>query len=500
MKAARYLKITSLLVALVALVVTFLVVSDCADGTCGTVRSWRLSQSIMELVGADEDVDLPAELDLLVIGVDSRKGQDKMHCDAIHAIHVDLENDEIEFVNVPRGTFSHITMPEGWVPKDELVMAAKSVIEASRKRAALEAYCEPSEAVEGEGEPAPSEPDPLCAVLEEEEAETAADEVPVAVVLPEGVGIEPVNIEEDMSEIAAVAWGMEQYISNVCFYMGFDEFVSRVDKITGLETDYWARVGFSQAQGVLRALQLDPTSTLQFLRHRKSYGIGDNQRSYNQSIFLEDLLLTRLDAVKGLPATAQYALYKLVDTNMPLGVARALMTELDNLKEDKITHRTAPAGLPKPQEIHLDESNPDEQIVELYDKLKQYDPGFKVTDVQGSLVSFVRSEVVEAYEAYVNEEFDVAREELDAIIAQQLWHQIEDDEDRRDYIVSIALLDSSIEYRLEQSEADILERASSLVWTLELEPGAGEWAQRIQKHLNTVLGELDEAQAGEAQS
>lgn len=455
--------ISALLIAATALTAVAVLAIGCSNG-CSAGFSFpsaaeRFSTKVTDFFGIDIAAQTPDQANVLVIGVDSRKGADQMHCDAIHLVSIDTERDRVEFINVPRGTYTYIPRPDNWVPSDELIQAAYGQLRA------------PQEEEEGDVDRI-STPDDASEDTEAPREVTTRD-------------------------VYARAWQMEQYISNLCEYVGLEAFIDRVEQVTGEEVDYHVLVGFSQAQGVLRALKFDATTTLQFLRHRKSYGLGDVQRSYNQSLFLEDLLVDRTDLVADLPKTAQFALYQLVDTDLPYPVARGLLewASVSVVRTDtsRITHRTAPKGTPRAQDIRFDEDEAQEQIDALYARLRAYDPSFSVTDVQPTLVAYVRQELTSVQDALVAAELQTARTQLQPLINQQIWLQVEDGETRQQLMVWVALLESSLTWYETYNEARALEQATTFIWNLQLEDDGAEAIARIQAHLTELMrGRVDE--------
>jgi len=48
------------------------------------------------------------QINVLLIGLDARKGWDSPHCDAIHMLSLDIENWTMQITSVPRGTYAYI--------------------------------------------------------------------------------------------------------------------------------------------------------------------------------------------------------------------------------------------------------------------------------------------------------------------------------------------------------------------------------------------------------
>ncbi len=453
MKFARYFYRAFVGVAAVTFLVVAVFARTCTEDGCLEPGAWRLPSALDRINAATEPVVLPDKITILVAGVDARSGSDTIHCDAIHVVSVDIKNDRVEFTNIPRGTYTYISMPGGWQPREELVAAVTAQHQA---------------------------PPPVLVDPNAPPVEPLAEPVPTTSPPP----LTP-------QEVTARAWRMEQYLSNVCAYVGFDAFVDRVEDIARVKVDYTVRVGFSQAQGVLRALQFDPTATLQFLRHRKTYGLGDVQRSYNQSLFLGDLLKNQAARVAALPVTAQAALYHLVDTDIPYGTARALMdwavASPVRTDEGRVTHRTAPSWTPRAQEIRFDAENPDEQVEALYARLKRYDPSFTPRDVQPTLRRYLDEQLTTAYAALVAGDLALAREAIDPVVEQQLWHQVEDAVVREKLMVTVATLESTLTWFETNDMQMALTLATSMVWNLELSHGSEITIRAIQEHLEQLL-------------
>ena len=449
MKANRYLNRVALTIAAVSLAAVVFVIG--VNNELGVDRVFTSDV---------EEVELPEELNVFIIGLDARRGSDTVHCDAIHAVQFNLVEDTVEFVNVPRGTFSYIEKPEDWESED--LPTKEQYVEWTRNKLAREAQ----EAREGGDD------------VTEVEADVVAEEFPEVLeimVLPE---------EELEESLSVFAWEREMYLANVCDYIDINTFIERVERVTGLDADYTVFIGFSQAQGLLRALALDPVATLQFLRHRQTYVEGDRQRSYNQSVFLQDLLVERVGDVERLPTYVRFALYRFVDTDMPFPVAEALLEHVahSNINGDAsaVSHRTAPSQAQSVSLTHLDIEHAKEQVEALNETLKRYKGDFEVDDVQGELISFIGERLYVAHNAETSDEALVA---LEPIVDQQLWHQVEDGSVRARVMLSVAKLDSQARAVMGD---DLDTVAESIVLTLTVEEQYHPYIDAIESHLRSL--------------
>lgn len=122
----------------------------------------------------------------------------------------------------------------------------------------------------------------------------------------------------------------DYYISNACGVAGLEYGIDQIEKILRMEADYVIIVGFSQTLGILRYLGLPPQETLQWLRHRQGYQIGEPQRARNHSNFIKKLI------VDYLPRTNQQMgdglkrlIYSFVDTDLTFAQSQELVHVLE---------------------------------------------------------------------------------------------------------------------------------------------------------------------------
>lgn len=213
----------------------------------------------------------------------------------------------------------------------------------------------------------------------------------------------------------------EYYLANACAFAGLDYGIEQIEKIVGVKSDYYVTVGFSEVYGILRMLNLPTTESLQWLRHRQSYAIGDPQRSANQATFMKDLILSQGDKLRQKSyQPLLFVLYNFVNTNMDFGTARALA---EGYLQSDIDKRPEAIRLSlKPyydtEELHFDIDNPDEQIEKLLSRIRPYLSQNDLSDkpleeYQDELMRFMRDEIVD-------------NDGVRGVFEKQLWLQIED--------------------------------------------------------------------------
>ncbi len=272
------------------------------------------------------------EINILAIGLDSRKEGIEQHCDSIHMVTLRLDDWSIKITSVPRGTTA--TLPPG--------------------RTYL---------------------------------------------------------------------STDYYLANACAFGGLNYGIRQIEQIVGVRADYVATVGFSQALGIFRTIGLPTTDTLAFLRHRRSYQIGDPQRSHNQSVFMKDTAL-RLLSDDGLSTPLLHILYSFVDTDLDFKSAQALYTayRAAELNEDDIVLDIKPHY--DVVDMHFDPSNADVQVQALIDFLKgkvsSEDLSLRtLDDVQRELEEYMRGALA-------------SEEEIAHVVEEQLWEQLEDNDVRQE--------------------------------------------------------------------
>jgi hypothetical protein len=258
----------------------------------------------------------------------------------------------------------------------------------------------------------------------------------------------------------------DYYISKSCEIGGLDYGIEQIEKILGAKADYVVVVGFSEALGIFRTLDLPTTETLQWLRLRQGYAVGEPQRAHNHSTFLKDLLVRFVpDDPSSLDAAWEYLLYQFVDTDLSFAQARNIVAALSemNLPEnsEKITLLMKPAYIVA--DVAYDPERLDEYISSLVDPVAAWIPegaysGISDEEAQQRLMDLINSELE-------NPEF------VSRAFEQKLWLQIEDSGTRES--VHFAILEKYLDQVFDFEEAkNILAD-----YIIEMETlGETEWA------------------------
>lgn len=122
------------------------------------------------------------------------------------------------------------------------------------------------------------------------------------------------------------ATSTDYYVSNACGLGGLDYGVKQIEKILGIKADYLIVVGFSETLGILRYLQLPTTETLQWLRNRHGYAIGEPQRAHNHSTFIKQMMIQFVPAKKTILDTPlRYIVYRMVKTDLSFSQAQTVI-------------------------------------------------------------------------------------------------------------------------------------------------------------------------------
>jgi|GEM_PF-2374464 len=155
--------------------------------------------------------------------------------------------------------------------------------------------------------------------------------------VPRGTEVKGYNIDPDLS-----------FMANVRALRGRKALMGAVARLCGKKKiDYYIEVTFSHVMGVLELLGYkDPATALQYLRHRKSYALGDVQRSYNQGKFIRHQLIKRGDLLTGAKGDVLMRMgLGMVDTDLDLNTAQAivyLLREAQAMDEEHVAVEMRP--------------------------------------------------------------------------------------------------------------------------------------------------------------
>src|SRR4030042_2516586 len=117
----------------------------------------------------------------------------------------------------------------------------------------------------------------------------------------------------------------DYYVSKSCEIGGLDYGVKQIEKILGQKADYLVFLGFSEALGIFRQLDLPANETMQWLRLGQAYAIGEPQRAKNHSNFIKQIMVKftpQLNSKVNLPLA--YVIFKLLHTDLTINQAQKL--------------------------------------------------------------------------------------------------------------------------------------------------------------------------------
>lgn len=269
----------------------------------------------------------------------------------------------------------------------------------------------------------------------------------------------------------------EYYLANACSYEGLEYGIEQIEKVAGMKADYVVTVNFSQTLGILRLFDLPTTETLQWLRHRQSYQIGEPQRAHNQAVFMKDMLIEHLGAFESdFTLPMQYLLYSFVDTDMDFSTAQALLHGFINAHIEERPDDIVLVMRPYYETVdyHYDPETIETQIEDWVEFLRPYLSSedlseLSLEDIQASIIHYMR----DAIESGAS---------VELIVDGQLWLQIEDDQTREE--LHYAMMEAYVQ-KLEDPDAiiDVLSLYILEKETLELD----EWAQKGKALLATMV-------------
>lgn len=340
------------------------------------------------LTAPDQVFGAEDEINILTLGIDSRKEGGEQHCDAIHLITLNVEQWTVRITSVPRGTYS--ALPAGKTYRDT-----------------------------------------------------------------------------------------DYYVANACAFGGLDYGIAQIEKITGVRADYVATVGFSQALGMFRTMGLPTTETLQWLRHRQSYAIGDPQRSQNQATFMKDIALQLLSG-DGISTPLLYLLYTFLDTDLTFAQTHALYLAYiaSGIGEnpDRITFDMKPYY--DTEIYHFDALHADAQIAAL---LKTLDGRLSSEDLSHRSLDEIQVMLVDYLYDALGKKAEVAH-----VYHEQLWRQVENEAIREE--LHYRFLERYVREMRDTDREGAIRAVTDYVLEMQFF-GQKEWETRGKNLMRTLVDE-----------
>ena len=217
----------------------------------------------------------------------------------------------------------------------------------------------------------------------------------------------------------------DYYIAKACEVGGLEYGVRQIEKILSQKADYVVFLGFSQAMGIFRQLDLPANETMQWLRLRQGYAIGEPQRARNHSTFIKQMILDFAPKLKSdLNFQLGYLLFKYVRTDLTFEEAFYLAKIAEEI--DAPNHPERIVLLMRPaydvQDIPYDQENLNEYIEKMIKPIAGIIPenaysGQTREGVQAKLLADIQAGLAD--EEFVCWAFN-----------NYLWLQIDDDEER----------------------------------------------------------------------
>lgn len=261
----------------------------------------------------------------------------------------------------------------------------------------------------------------------------------------------------------------DYYVSNSCAIGGLEYGIINIERILGKKADYIVVVGFSQTFGILRTLNLPTTETIQWLRNRQGYAIGEPQRARNHSTFIKQFIIKYVpsDSFR-FEKTLKYILYRMVKTDLSFAQAEEVVSALSKMRLSEYPEKIYLAMKPAydVQDIPYDPDIIDEHIANTIGKISGW---LSKKDYSGMTDEEIQSLLIKT--------IDEKKDEYKFVVwafENKLWFQVEDDILRpkiRWDIMTRYLSDVSIEERKDIIADYILEMVHL---------GKSEWEEKAR--------------------
>ena len=271
----------------------------------------------------------------------------------------------------------------------------------------------------------------------------------------------------------------DYYVSKSCEVGGLEYGIEQIERILGKKADYVVMVGFSEALGILRYLKLPTTETLQWLRHRQGYAIGEPQRARNHSTFLKQMIVKYIpDDKDRLDNTWQYLLYKMIKTDLSFDGTKQVVNEIAQMNLGEEPWRVSLSMRPayEVQDIAYDPEKVDEYLHRMIDPIKHLLNKDDYSDISDE---DAEKRLLDLIKTNKNE-----KEFIEWAFDNNLWLQVESDEKRAEFHYHfISKYAESLETLEEQEEliADYI---------LEMEYiGLLEWRDKGRRLLEELIAQ-----------
>ncbi|OIO20383.1 MAG: hypothetical protein CO029_02465 [Candidatus Magasanikbacteria bacterium CG_4_9_14_0_2_um_filter_41_10] len=217
----------------------------------------------------------------------------------------------------------------------------------------------------------------------------------------------------------------DYYVSNSCALGGLEYGIKNIERILGKKADYLVMVGFSETFGILRQADLPTTETLQWLRNRQGYAIGEPQRARNHSTFIKQMMVKFVpENPSAIDTPFHYIIYKMVRTDLTFGEAEEIVKVLSAMDIQKHPEKISLSMKPAytVQDIPYDPDTISDHLSSTLGKISQWLP--KV-DYSGQTEEEIQQKLLATIK-----EHDGDEEFLKWAFENDLWLQIEDDTTR----------------------------------------------------------------------
>lgn len=269
----------------------------------------------------------------------------------------------------------------------------------------------------------------------------------------------------------------DYYVSNACALGGLEYGIEQIEKLLGQKADYIVVVGFSEILGILRTLRLPTTETLQWLRHRQGYSIGEPQRAHNHSTFIKQMMMRFIPADVGNVDTAlHYIMYKIIQTDLTFEQTQHIVDVLSYMDLSNHPDRIRLSMRPyyAVQDIPYVEEQAGEYVQHMVEPIKQWITSHGYTGV-----------TVEEAQQYILDQIEKQKDDpvfISWAYNNNLWFQIEDETTRLN--VQYELIETYVD-----SLSDRVDREKIIAdYILEMEYyAAEEWVKKGKKLLQKNL-------------